>query len=334
MTRRLRRGPNREPSLLPAVHRQLVLLSLTSVLLLAAILAHWDERVAPVAVDDPAAAGLVDEVPVEAAQSDADRLFASGTRPRQFDRDVPGTLNLRSGFERARDLYAYADSLVPAARAGDPQAIWILSRVYVYCSAYATAPSDYAADTRAIGDMQLTTSAAMVAARTRTSQRCERFVPTDDLSYTVILGMTREAARAGNLAAEAALLALGEPLDTSDGYKHGLVERVKRSRDPESFAALAPAMGIQASGDRAFEDQVAGTRLAEVAWQVAACDLGMECGAASTVMVSQCANGGICSRDPTQDFNGFVFDAAVPRQGADVVNEMVDLLLGEEKVPK
>lgn len=320
---------------MPAVHRQLVLLSLTSVLLLGAILAHWDERGAPVAADPAAAAaGMAVDVPVEAGQPGADHLFAGGTRPRQSGRDVPATSDLRAGFERARDLYAYANSLAPAVRAGDPQATWILSRVYEYCSAYAMAPADYAADTQAIRDMQLTTSGAMVVARVRTSGRCARFVPADGLSYTVILGMTREAARAGSLAAEAALLALGEPLDPGDEYKHGLVARVQQSRDPESFAALAPAMGIQASGDRAFADQVAGTRLAEVAWQVAACDLGMECGAESSVMVSQCANGGICSRDPSQDFNGFVFDAAVPRQGADVVNEMVDLLLGEEKVPK
>ena len=93
-------------------------------------------------------------------------------------------------------------------------------------------------------------------------------------------------------------------------------------------------MGIQASGDRAFEGQVAGTRLAEVAWRVAACELGMECGADSAVMVTQCANGGICSRDPGQDFSSFVFDAAVPRQGADVVNEMADSLVGGKKVQK
>lgn len=318
---------------MPAVHRQLVLLSLTSVLLLAAILARWDNRDAVVAAD-PAPSGRAVDVLPDAGRSDIDPGFAGNTWSRQLRHEVPGMSDLRAGFERARDLYAYAGRLAPAVRAGDPQATWILSRIYEYCSAYAMAPADYTRDTRAIRDMQLATSRAMVAARNRTSERCGRFVPADDLSYTVILGMTREAGQAGSLAAEAALLALGEPLDPSDAYKRGLVERVRQSRDPESFAALAPAMGIQASGDRAFEDQVAGTQLAEVAWQVAACDLGMECGAASSVMVSQCANGGICSRDPAQDFRDFVFDAAVPRQGADVVNEMVDLLMGEEKVPK
>ncbi|MGQ4661129.1 hypothetical protein [Lysobacter sp. F6437] len=318
---------------MPAVHRQLVLFALASALLLAGIVAYRGEPGAVVSVD-AAATGLAGEAPLGARQPAAGHGFAADTPAGWPHRGVPGMPDHRAGFEHARDLYAYANTLAPAARAGDPEATWMLSRVYDYCSAYAMAPADYAGDTRAIRDMGLATSNAMVAARTRTSERCARFVPGDDLSYTVILGMTREAAEAGSLAAEAALLAAGEPLDTSDAYKHDLVDRVQQSQDPESFAALAPAMGIQASGDRAFEGQVAGTRLAEVAWQVAACDLGMECGADSAVMVSQCANGGICSRDPGQDFSSFVFDAAVPRQGADVVNGMADSLTGEKKVQK
>ena len=316
------------------MHRHLVLFALASALLLAAIVAYRGEPGAMASVD-PVTTGLAGEAPVDVRQpATTGHRIAVDARPRQSRHNVSGRSDRRAGFERARDLYAYASTLAPAVRAGEPEAIWMLSRVYDYCSAYAMAPADYARDTQAIRDMGLKTSGAMVAARTRTSARCARFVPGDDLSYTMILGMTREAAEAGSLAAEAALLALGEPVDTSDAYKHGLVERVRQSREPESFAALAPAMGIQASGDRAFEGQVAGTRLAELAWQVAACELGMDCSADSAVMVSQCANGGICSRDPGQDFSSFVFDAAVPRQGADVVNGMADSLMGEKKVQK
>lgn len=271
--------------------------------------------------------------PANAQRASADHA-TSDRRPQARRATLPGKSGGRAGLESAPDLYAYANTLVPAVRAGDPEATWMLSRVHEYCSAYAMAPADYARDTQAIGGMQLRTSEAMVVARTRTSKRCARFVPRDALSYTAILVGTTEAAEAGSLAAEAALLAIGEPLDTSDAYKHDLVERVQRSRDPESFAALSPAMGIRASGQRAFSGQVAGTQLAELAWQIAACELGMDCSAGSTLMTSLCANGGICSRNPGQDFRSFVFDAAVPRQGADVVNEMVNSLTGEEKVPK
>ncbi|HBK47467.1 MAG TPA: hypothetical protein DDZ67_13750, partial [Xanthomonadaceae bacterium] len=64
-----------------------------------------------------------------------------------------------------------------------------------------------------------------------------------------------------------------------------------------------------------------------LAWQLAACRLGLECGAQSALMTSYCATAGICSQDGSQDFASFVFDAAVPRQGAQRVDEMVNMLV-------
>jgi hypothetical protein len=140
-----------------------------------------------------------------------------------------------------------------------------------------------------------------------------------------------EAAEAGSLAAEAALMGSGQPLRPTPEYKHDLVDRVQRSGDPEAYSALSPGMGIAASGEPALADRVAGTQMSELAWQVAACRLGQDCGPDSALMTSYCANGGICSRDPAQDFERFVFDAAVPRQSADVLNEMIDSLIGGKR---
>ncbi|MFC3550317.1 hypothetical protein ACFOLC_04745 [Lysobacter cavernae] len=242
--------------------------------------------------------------------------------------------SLRRDFEAATDLYAFAQRLAPAVQAKEPDAIWMLSRVYDYCAGYAVAPAAYAKDTQVFGDMGLRTSAALVTARNRVSRRCARFVPEDDLSYRAILLQRVEAAEAGSLAAEAALLAMGKPLKSDDPYKHALVERVQQSKDPEAYAALSPGMGIAANGRSAFSEQVAGTQFAELAWQLAACRLGLDCGPEGALMTNYCANGGICSRDAGQDFPSFVYDAAVPRQGADVVNDMVTSLLGEERVMK
>ncbi|EKU25798.1 hypothetical protein XTG29_01169 [Xanthomonas translucens pv. graminis ART-Xtg29] len=135
------------------------------------------------------------------------------------------------------------------------------------------------------------------------------------------------AARGGNLAAEAALLTLGQPLQSSAGYKRHLVERVRASGDPDAYLALAPAMGLAASGDDSLDERIAGTAFTELAWQLAACRLGLDCGPDSELMTRYCANGGICSPDPTQDFSSFVYDAAVPRQGTDTMNEMVNKLV-------
>lgn len=330
----LRLGPEPGADInLSTAHRRLLLFALGA-LLLSAILVFrggW----APGAIDPASADGGAEPgtfAPASGRVSTEDsRQVSRMAMPAGSGSSERGH---RERFEHATDLYAFASTLATAARAGDPEAAWMLSRVYEYCSSYAAGPAGYAGDTQAISDTGALTSAARVAARTRVSTRCSRFAPADELSYTVILAITTDAAEAGNLAAEAALLAIGEPLYPADEYRSGLVERVRESRDPEAYVALAPAMGIRASGDRAFSEQVAGTQLAEVAWQVAACELGMDCSADSVLMTDHCANGGICSRDPGQDFRSFVFDAAVPKQGSDVVDEMVKSLTGDRKVPR
>jgi enoyl-CoA hydratase/carnithine racemase len=238
-------------------------------------------------------------------------------------------LSYRDAVEAQPDLYRYAQQLQQQVRAGDAQAGWRLSRVYDYCAPYAASPSGYAADSAWIAAQHTPGVVAMHAARERVAQRCAGFAPTDGLSPRVVAQQRQAAARAGSLAAEAAMLALGEPLHASPGYKRTLVQRVLASRDPEAYLALAPAMGARASGDDSLQGYVAGDQFAELAWQVAACRLGLDCSADSTLVTSYCANAGICSRDSAQDFVSFVFDAAVPRQGADRVDEMVDTLVSD-----
>jgi hypothetical protein len=233
----------------------------------------------------------------------------------------------RTALERSPDLYRTAQQLSAAAAQGDADASWLLSRIYDYCAGYAMNPAGYAADTRAIDAAQLPTSGRMVAARARVGRRCAGFVPGDGLTRQAIVAQRVQAARGGNLAAEAALLTLGQPLQSSAGYKRDLVERVRASGDPDAYMALAPAMGLAARGDDSLDERIAGTAFTELAWQLAACRLGLDCGPNSELMTRYCANGGICSQDPTQDFSSFVYDAAVPRQGTDTMNEMVNRLV-------
>ncbi|SOO17856.1 hypothetical protein XFF6992_20060 [Xanthomonas citri pv. fuscans] len=155
----------------------------------------------------------------------------------------------RDAVEAQPDLYRYAQQLQQQVRAGDAQAGWRLSRVYDYCAPYAASPSGYAADSAWIAAQHTPGVAAMHAARQRLAQRCAGFAPIDGLSPRMVAQQRLVAARAGSLAAEAALLALGEPLHASPGYKRALVQRVLASRDPEAYLALAPAMGARASGD-------------------------------------------------------------------------------------
>jgi hypothetical protein len=252
----------------------------------------------------------------------------SGERPGSVPRARAGS-GSRNDFEGASDLYAYVQGLRAKEAAGDPDALWEVSRVLDYCAAYAANPTGYAADTRVISKLKGSATATMAAARDRVGQRCARFAPADDFSPSALRAKRLEAARAGSLAAEAALLAMGEPLFVGNEYKQDLVERVRRSRSPDAYVAISPAMGVAGSGQEAYLGSISGSQLSELAWLLAACRLGNDCSPGSVLMTSYCANGGICSRDSSQDFYTFVLDAGVPRQGADNLNGMVDSLMSD-----
>lgn len=235
-------------------------------------------------------------------------------------------VDLRGALEDGGNLFDYARQLRFAADAGDAEAAWVVSRIYDYCGLYALDPQSYALDSATLAGLGLDDAPGLIAARQRVSQRCAGFTAVDQLGRPLLLQQRRQAAKAGNLAAEAALLAMGEPLHKEADYRRELVERVQQSQDPEAFLAISPAMGVMAAGDDALGGLVAGSQFTQLAWQVAACRLGLACGPNSVLMNSYCANGGICSRDPGQDFESFVFDAAVPRQGVEKMNELISYL--------
>lgn len=235
-------------------------------------------------------------------------------------------LDLRAAFEDGRDLYAYAQQLQSAANAGNAEAGWVVSRIYDYCGVYAMDPQAYALDSAALSRMDMDNAPGMLAARERVRQGCVGFSGADGLGRHMVLQQRQASANTGNLAAEAALLSMGEPLKKDPAYRRDLVERVLHSQDPEAFLAISTAMGVMAAGDEAYGGFVAGSQFSQLAWQIAACQLGLACGPNSALMVAYCANGGICSRDPQQDFESFVYDAAVPRQGVEKMNELVNSL--------
>jgi hypothetical protein len=326
-------GPGGKPAGARVSGRSLI--AIMGVALLAAAFVYAGRRNTgepPVSVENVPVRFSAGPQPVPRGQADASRddsVPVAENKP--LPRGAVAPSPLRVQFEQAPDLYSYAQSIRSRADAGEPEAIWLLSRVYDYCSNYANAPVDYGNDTRTIEGMKLRGAATMTEARNRVSSRCARFAPSDNLSYQMIFLKRVEAAQSGSLAAEASLLAAGKPLEKTEEYRLNLVDRVQRSKDPEAYSALSPGMGVAANGRRWGDMRVAGTQFAELAWQLAACELGQDCSPKGSLMTSYCANGGICSQDAKQDFASFVYDAAIPRQGADVVEEMVDSLVGEQR---
>ena len=247
-------------------------------------------------------------------------------------RAMPGLSPLRRGFEDSTDLFAYSRELMSLAAAGDADAMWLLSLVQDQCAGFAADPVGYAQDTRVIAGLSLSNGNAMLSARQRIQQRCARFVPQDGFSLPTLITQRTLAARAGSLAAEASLLAMERPLQDDDDYRRDLVQRVLDSGDPFAYLAIAPAMGTVGSGRRDTLGEVSGSDLSEIAWRIASCELGMDCSPDGSMMTSYCVNGGICSRDESQDFTTFARDAGFPRQGADNVDDMVGTLLARPGV--
>ncbi|KLI99436.1 hypothetical protein [Luteimonas sp. FCS-9] len=244
---------------------------------------------------------------------------------------VPVPVPPRQAFERATDLFALVQRLQPLADTGDAEARWLVSRIHEYCAGYARAPVDYARDTLLIASLQLPAARPLHAARTRIERRCGRFVAGDAPSFVQLVEQRREAALAGSLPAEAALLAMGEPLEDDEDYRRALVERVRDSADPEAYVALAPAMGLAAAGDPALASEVAGSQLTEMAWQNAACGLGLDCSGDGALMTQYCAEGGICAQDAAQDFSSFVRQAAPP-EDAERIDRMAAELRRDRQV--
>lgn len=238
---------------------------------------------------------------------------------------LPRRAGLRDAFETADDLFAYSQRLLPAVQAGDAEATWLLARVVDYCASAATDPAGFARDSALLAGMRLPAARTIAGVRARVGARCARFDASDGLSPLRVRHLRLQAARAGSLAAEAELLAAGEPLSAAPGYANGLLERIGRAGDAEAFGALSGAADV-AGWFTMMDGQVA-PQYQTLVWQLAACRMGMDCGPQSTLMTAYCVNGGICSRLPEQGFEDFVYDAAVPRQGADLVEVAVQGLV-------
>src|SRR5690606_27576070 len=159
-------------------------------------------------------------------------------RPRRRTAVPARVVSRRRDFANSTDLFDFTQQLLPEVRDGDPEATWLLSRAMDECAGYAADPAAFARDSAVLAGMDLPASRGMQAARERVDTRCRRFGPRDGLSLARVQQLRWQAARAGGLAAEAELLARGQPLSDEPGYSDDLLERVGRAGDAQAFGAL------------------------------------------------------------------------------------------------
>ena len=110
-----------------------------------------------------------------------------------------------------------------------------------------------------------------------------------------VLAMYANAAKNGSAEALAKKLAYNTNLDDmSDAELAADVQQIKNSGDPNAIGALANLMGQRAEDREAVFGAPSGYPLAQYAWQLAACQMGMDCGPGSPIVRGYCLNGGIC----------------------------------------
>ncbi|HEY5851022.1 MAG TPA: hypothetical protein VIT62_09710 [Lysobacter sp.] len=147
-------------------------------------------------------------------------------------------------------------------------------------------------------------SARVKASFDRVAFRCRRFAG-EEIGPQRILELQAKAASQGDLTAEIDIFSQAAPLHPdgpsfSDERRILLMQRALASRDPTAIAAMASLMGVTARPGFAGS-MPAGSLRSEAAWNLAACQLGMDCGPSSSLVVSACVFGGICGFNSVAD---------------------------------
>lgn len=239
------------------------------------------------------------------------------------DRNDPAIVNPRAALDNSEDLYALVQELSLYANAGDSEALWVISKAIEYCSVYGANPAGFVADTELLIDgVPNELGSAIKSARNRLSNRCRGFAGGGEemFSRSSMIANKVRAAKAGSLAAEAALVSRRAPLSTDVYYLTNLANRVAQSGDPEAYVAISSSMGVFASGHEDIFGRISGTENATFAWQLAACRRGLDCSPAGMLMSSYCVIGGICGS--YVNFEDLLFKALLPADERNRVNEM------------
>lgn len=237
---------------------------------------------------------------------------------------APDAMGFRKTFENADDLFMLARS---HANATSPESQWLVAKIVDYCGPYGSNPKGFVSNYELMLPMLASDSkrAAYKAAHERVVKRCQGFDNAqrqNTFSANASLAIKTEAARAGSLSAEAALLSLNNPIMQDSAYIGDLVRRVAASRDPEAYLAISEAMGLGAAGNEAMFGKHSGSNAAMYAWQLAACRLGLDCSQSGALMTRYCSAGGIC--EPEQNLETLIFKHLVTRAEEADIRRMTD----------
>ena len=238
---------------------------------------------------------------------------------------APQALSLAAKFNSNSDLREFAESLRERAKAGDAEATYYISRTLDYCRDYSLNPAGYQRDTENL-QAAAHVASSYRATRERVMSRCSGYAtPNSRITRGDIIATLQTAAKQGSIAAEATLFTHGAPISTDQYYASGLVNRVIESRNPDAYLAISDAMGTRLSGNEGSMGKIAGSPNAPLAWQLAACRLGLDCSGTGALVTQYCANGGVCGN--FQNLDGLIYNGLASQSDAKLIDGMVKEIL-------
>lgn len=202
------------------------------------------------------------------------------------------TATYSSLFDSAKNLNDLLSKLRVDVDNGDANAIEIYARALEECSAISVNPAvldDLSNPARKIPERMLNTF----------KERCLELAANRKITVAEISDLYGKAAKNGNPAAAAKIL--GEKVSTLPADQvRGEVQKLVESRDPMAFSELSNLMQ-RADLAPSLVGKYSGSPADGFAWQLAACDMGMDCGSNSYLVRQMCLFGGICGTGTLQD---------------------------------
>lgn len=195
-------------------------------------------------------------------------------------------------FDSAKNLNELLSKLRVDVDNGDANATEIYARALEECSAIAVNPAvldDLSNPARKIPEHMLNTF----------KERCLELAANRKITSAEISDLYGKAAKNGNPAAAAKILVEKVTALPPDQVR-GEVQKIVESRDPMAFSELSNLMQ-RADLTPSLVGKYSGSPADGFAWQLAACDMGMDCGSNSYLVRQMCLFGGICGTGTLQD---------------------------------
>ncbi|MBS0457282.1 MAG: hypothetical protein JSS44_08145 [Proteobacteria bacterium] len=238
-------------------------------------------------------------------------------------------LTPRQRFEQSHDLFALVQSSRAAADGGDATAKTIIADAMYECIS-ATLPTN----SRHVGvflaeKRQPELKSVIDAKLAVDSARCGRFTKDDIGSLGAVLAQYADAAKLGSAKALAMQLTYGNLATIPDQDLASDVQKIITSGDPDAIGALSNLMGLRAEGRASTFGSYSGSVTDQYAWQLAACRMGMDCGANSALLRGYCLSGGMCGAiSIDQVISNFLTSPAQYRAAVAESQQIVSFLSG------